>query len=79
MRPDLNNEKYLAKLRDAVASDEGQVIIEYLKLQAAKFDYEEIDVKQKNELVGEDFKVFHKVNQFINGILSVFDNLLKDN
>ncbi|MFH1052763.1 MAG: hypothetical protein V1779_17725 [bacterium] len=76
---DINNPKYIADLRDAVASDQGQLIIEYLKNEQKQYDFENIMVeKRNNEEIGMDFKSFLEINKYFKSILSFFDELLKD-
>ena len=76
---DLNNDKYRKKLRDAVASDQGQLIIEYLKNEMMQYDFENIATENReNKEIGMDFKVYKNINTYFKSILSIFDNLLKD-
>lgn len=72
---DINSEKYLEKLNKACASKEGQVIIEFLKHEAHKFDYETIARKEFKDfsLTGMEFKVIHEINTYFKDVLSRLD------
>ncbi len=76
---DINNEKYLEELRKAIASKQGQLIIEYLKKEKEKFDYENIITDNQNySEIGQSLVVYKKINKYLKSILSFFDGQLKD-
>ena len=73
---DINNEEYLKKLHKAAASDDGQVIIEYLKHESEKFDYETLEATTFENL-GIAFEVCRSIKQYFKDVLSRFGETLK--
>jgi len=70
---DTNDEEQLEKLNEAINSDEGQLILEYIKQELSELDYENIDDTLTNEQAGQEFKVIKKIKKFFNELL-IFKN-----
>jgi hypothetical protein len=69
MTIDSNDIEQLNKLQDAVNSDEGQLIINYIKQELAELDYTSINDDAPNEQVGQEFKVIKKIKEFFDELL----------
>lgn len=72
---DLNSDEYLQKLSKAAASEQGQIIIEFLKYEAKEFDYDNFkkeDFKDFSTL-GMEFLVKYEINQYFKTVLSRLD------
>lgn len=78
MKVDINDEEYLKKLRKAVASEEGQIVIDFIKSKVDEIKYDNIQEDRPDNEVGQDFKVYKRINDFINGILGYFASLIKN-
>jgi len=70
---DINDDEQVANLKEAINSDEGQLIMEYFNQVLADQDFMEIDESAPNEIVGQEFKVMKKIKQFLNELL-IFNN-----
>lgn len=71
---DLNNNEYIAKLKEAFASKDGQIIAEFLNFKLEQLEYEsEVDVSAGDEEVGRQYRHIFKLKKFIKEIL-MFNN-----
>ena len=71
---DLNNHTYLKKLGDAANSEEGMLIIEFLKNEESKLKYEDIDLDLPPDQLAIEFKKMRAVKEFINTKLKILLN-----
>ena len=66
---DLNNEEYLKLLTDSADSKDGKVIVEFLKGEYDKLDYEDIDKKLPADQKGLEFEAIRKAREIFNKCL----------
>ena len=70
MKPDLNNEKYIKLVREAVQSEDGAIIVDYIEHVAKDISLDEIDIEASNTIVGEQYKVLKKTKELFKTLLN---------
>lgn len=73
---DLNDKVYLDKLKKAVSSNEGRIIIEYLKLKLGEVDYSLIKRDKPFEEIGRDFAVCYNIKEELGKMISFLTSLI---
>ena len=68
---DLNNPDYLKKIGKAASSDDGKVIVEFLRNEYNKLRYEDIDIDLPPEQLALEFKKMREVKEFIDTRLKI--------
>ena len=74
----IQNEDEFEKLKKAIASDEGQQIINYIKSESKQFDFKNLKSEGTFEEIGRQFKVYQEINNFFNDLFSKFENWLNN-
>ena len=71
----LNDKQTLQNLKEAYYSDEGRLLVDYI-IQEIKdnFDYDIIEIDGDNAQVGQEFKLFKKINSFLNELFEPLKN-----
>jgi hypothetical protein len=76
---DLNNDKDLKKLREAISSEEGQLIIDFIKHYFNELDFKIIDKTQPMDEIGHRFLVIYEIKEKLNSLLELFDKYTLNN
>ncbi len=66
---DLNNEKYLNKLIEVGNSKDGLIIVDFLKRELNKINFEKIDGNQLPDKIGLEYLVIKKSREYLKKVL----------
>jgi hypothetical protein len=67
---DLNNDDYRKLLGDAANSKDGMIVVEFLRNEADKLNYEKIDEKLPFDQIGLEYKVINRTKKYFKKCLS---------
>lgn len=70
---DINDDKYLKSLKKAASSDDGKLIIDYLKSEMEAHNYENIKLDVGFSEIGMNYVVFRAINKYFKTVLSILD------
>lgn len=71
---DLNDQDYLNALKKAASSNDGQIVLEFIKWHYNKIDFNDLDATRANDIVGADFRVMKSVKEWLSDILKLLEN-----
>ena len=69
-----NDRVYLQKLKKAVASNDGKVIVDYIRFKLSEFDYKDIDATKTFNEIGQEFLAIKTAREKLEKILSFLDS-----
>mgnify|MGYP000939955440 CR=1 FL=1 len=70
---DRNNLEHLKIIREAATDKGGEVILDFLRSEFDKLNYESIDENLPAELKGLEFEVIRKSKKYLNSVLKIIN------